>query len=206
MVAVHALDTNRCQSTVGLYRGGLRDWAAWSGLASQENLSRRFSYADMLDCRGRRSVLPVVKQVFFNTPSCCQNGVSLTANQLRRQAAAIIDSATTLSVSVDGEAIRNLVRVKSVVSAVTVPADNIFGPNACCSGVSLATGSVFAVCRRRILCATGYLERGGAHSSNLRPVGHGCGYCGRHIRPHHRAGSFEIGFVRVAGRRRRLPG
>jgi len=42
---------------------------------------------------------PVVNQVFFNTPNCGQNGVSFTADQLRRQAAAIVDSATNLSVA-----------------------------------------------------------------------------------------------------------
>jgi hypothetical protein len=90
---------------------------------------------------GEELFFPVVNQVFFNTPNCGQNGVSFTANELRRQAAAIVNSATNLSVSVDGEAINNLVRVKSVVFAVTVPADNIFGPNACAQRVSLAAGS-----------------------------------------------------------------
>jgi hypothetical protein len=90
---------------------------------------------------GEQLFFPVVNQVFFNTPNCGQNGVNFTANQLRRQAAAIVDSATNLSVSVDGVAVNNVARVKSVVFAVTVPADNIFGPNACAQGVSLAAGS-----------------------------------------------------------------
>jgi hypothetical protein len=87
------------------------------------------------------AVLSVVNQVFFNTPDCGQNGVSFTADELRSQAAPIVDSAADLSVSVDGKPLKNVVPVKSVVFAVTVPADNIFGPDACAQGVSLAAGS-----------------------------------------------------------------
>ena len=84
---------------------------------------------------------PVVNYINFNTPNCGQNGVSFTADQLRSGAAQNIDTATNLSVHVDGKPISGMVRVKSVVFAVTVPPDNIWGPNACATGVSLAAGS-----------------------------------------------------------------
>lgn len=70
--------------------------------------------------------LPVVNYVNFNTPNCGQNGVSFTADQLRSQAAPNIDTATNLSLHLDGKEIKSVVRVKSVVFSVTVPTDNIF--------------------------------------------------------------------------------
>src|SRR5262249_13119877 len=64
---------------------------------------------------------------------------------------------------------------------------------------------VFAVCRRRILCAIGSLECGGTHSSQLRPVAHGWVLLWASLTTSPSCRQFWIGFVRVAGWRRRLP-
>jgi hypothetical protein len=61
---------------------------------------------------------------------------------LRSQIVAIVDGATNLSVKLDGEPVKNIVRVKSVVFAVTLPVDNVFGPNAC--GVNMGLSGVFS--------------------------------------------------------------
>jgi hypothetical protein len=50
---------------------------------------------------------------------------------------AIVDAATNLSVKVDGQPVKNIVRVKSVAFPVTIPVDKVFGPNPCGTGVGL---------------------------------------------------------------------
>jgi hypothetical protein len=84
---------------------------------------------------------PIVNNVFFNTPNCGQSGQNFSAEYERSLVAPFINAATNLSVSVDGHPIGDVVRVKSVVFAVTFPPDNIYGPNACNPGVGLAAGS-----------------------------------------------------------------
>jgi hypothetical protein len=68
---------------------------------------------------------PVVNYVNVNTPTCGTGNQSVA--DLRAQSAPFIDTATGLSVHLDGQQIKNVVRVKSVPFAVTLPSDNIFG-------------------------------------------------------------------------------
>lgn len=81
---------------------------------------------------------PVVNFVNFNTPNCNQGPGNLSVDTLRSQIVSIVDAATNLSVTLDGRPVREIVRVKSVPFAVTLPVDNIFGPNACGAGIGLS--------------------------------------------------------------------
>ena len=92
--------------------------------------------------QGEWLFFPVVNFVNFNTPNCNQGPGNLSAETLRSQIVAIVDGATNLSVKLDGEPVKNIVRVKSVVFAVTLPVDNVFGPNAC--GVNMGLSGVFS--------------------------------------------------------------
>ena len=92
--------------------------------------------------QGEWLFFPVVNFVNFNTPNCNQGPGNLSAETLRSQIVTIVDGATNLSVKLDGEPVKNIVRVKSVVFAVTLPVDNVFGPNAC--GVNMGLSGVFS--------------------------------------------------------------
>jgi hypothetical protein len=81
---------------------------------------------------------PVVNYVNFNTPNCNQGPGNLSVATLRSQIVAIVDGATNLSVTLDGEPVKNIARVKSVPFAVTLPVDNVFGSNPCGTGVGLS--------------------------------------------------------------------
>jgi hypothetical protein len=87
---------------------------------------------------GESLFFPVVNFVNINTPNCNQGTGNLSAETLRSQIAPIVDGAANLSVKVDGEPAKNIVRVKSVVFAVALPVDNVFGPNACGTGIGLS--------------------------------------------------------------------
>jgi hypothetical protein len=84
---------------------------------------------------------PVINSVQINTPRVCGQTGSLNVAQLRSLAAPLIDSATNMSVTLDGKSMNNLIRVKSDVFATTIPADNIFnfpcggGPGAVPPGI-----------------------------------------------------------------------
>lgn len=69
---------------------------------------------------------PVIKNYQNNSPGICGQTGSFDVAQLRANVAPFIDAATNLSVHVDGRAVDNLVRVKSIPFATTLPADNIF--------------------------------------------------------------------------------
>jgi hypothetical protein len=84
---------------------------------------------------------PVINNYINNSPGVCGQMGSLNVAQLRAMVAPFIDTATNLSVHVDGRAVDHLVRVKSVAFATTLPADNIFntpcgGPGTSPAGVS----------------------------------------------------------------------
>ena len=77
---------------------------------------------------GRSLYFPIVNVVNVNTPNICgQGNFNLTAKQLRAQIAQLIGGATNLSAEVDGTAVANIVRVRSNVFAVALPADNVSG-------------------------------------------------------------------------------
>jgi hypothetical protein len=69
---------------------------------------------------------PVINNYQNNSPGICGQTGSLDVAQLRANVAPFIDAATNLSVHVDGRAVNQLARVKSVAFATTLPADNIF--------------------------------------------------------------------------------
>jgi hypothetical protein len=69
----------------------------------------------------------VVNEVNINTPNVCgQNSANQSVDYLRSQIAPLVDGATGLSVHLDGKAVKDVVRMKSLHFAITFPADNIF--------------------------------------------------------------------------------
>jgi hypothetical protein len=75
---------------------------------------------------GKVLFFPIVNYVSINSPNVCGQGPgNLSVKDLRGSAAAYIDGITSVSVQLDGQAI-DARRVKSVVFAVPMPADNIF--------------------------------------------------------------------------------
>jgi hypothetical protein len=83
---------------------------------------------------GKFLFFPVINNVQVNTPNICGQTGALTTAQIRQNIAPLINDAKGLSVTVDGQPIRQVERVKSVPFAVSLPIDNIFvGP---CGGDS----------------------------------------------------------------------
>jgi len=85
---------------------------------------------------------PVINSFFFNTPNCGQGPENLTVKFMRTLVKPFIDAAQNLSVTVDGKDIKKtlLRRVQSDPFVTALPADNIFGPDACAKGVPLPAG------------------------------------------------------------------
>src|SRR5262249_47244326 len=81
-------------------------------------------------------------QVEINTPNVCGQTGALSVKELRVSAATVIDGATSLSVTVDGIAIKNLQRVRSQVFAVALPVDNIF--NSPCGGPGTVPAGIYS--------------------------------------------------------------
>jgi hypothetical protein len=76
---------------------------------------------------------PVINFVDVNSPNVCgQDSANQSVDFLRSQIAPAVDGVTGLSVHVDGRAVKDVVRVKSLPFAITFPADNIF--NSACGG------------------------------------------------------------------------
>ena len=69
---------------------------------------------------------PVINSVQINVPGFCGQTGKLSVAQLRNMAASTIDSATSMSVTLDDKSVTNLIRIKSDVFATTIPEDNIF--------------------------------------------------------------------------------
>jgi len=70
---------------------------------------------------------PVINNVNFDTPNACgQDSTPLPSSYYRGLAAAFIDGASNLSVSVDGNSVTQLHRVQSKVFWVALPEDNLF--------------------------------------------------------------------------------
>jgi hypothetical protein len=91
---------------------------------------------------GEALFFPVINYVNFNTPYICGQGGPMDAAELRAPAAAYIDGATNLSVKVDGKAVKDLMRIKSDVFAITLPADNIW--NSGCGGPGSVPAGVYS--------------------------------------------------------------
>ena len=91
---------------------------------------------------GEALFFPVINYVNFNTPYICGQGGPMNAAELRAPAAAYIDGATNLSVKVDGKALKDLMRIKSDVFAITLPADNI--RNSGCGGPGSVPAGVYS--------------------------------------------------------------
>jgi hypothetical protein len=85
---------------------------------------------------------PVINSFFFNTPNCGQGPENLTVKFMRTLVKPFIDAAQNLSVTVDGKDIKKtlLRRVQSDPFVTALPADNIFGHDACATGVPLPAG------------------------------------------------------------------
>jgi hypothetical protein len=85
---------------------------------------------------------PVINSSFINTPNCFQGPENLTVKFMRTQVKPFIDVAQNLSVTVDGKDVKKtlLRRVQSDPFVTALPADHIFGPDACGPGVPLPAG------------------------------------------------------------------
>jgi hypothetical protein len=80
---------------------------------------------------GTTLFFPIYNSVQIDTPNICGQGPSIPEKDLKAFAKAAVDSATNLSVTVDGKNIKPK-RIKSPVFAAVLPADNLFvGP---CTG------------------------------------------------------------------------
>jgi hypothetical protein len=92
---------------------------------------------------GKRLYFPVINQNNINAPGVCgQGNVDISVKDLRAAIAPIIDAATNLSAILDGVPIKNITRVKSVVFAVALPADNVF--LAGCGGAGTVPAGVYS--------------------------------------------------------------
>ena len=91
---------------------------------------------------GQALFFPVINSVQINSPGVCGQVGSVGVKALRAAAAPFIDTATNLSVQVDGNAVKTLVRVRSQVFAATFPVDNIF--NAPCGGPGTVPAGVYS--------------------------------------------------------------
>ena len=90
---------------------------------------------------GATMFFPVINFVNVNTP-CNQNGVNFTAKQLQAQIQPAIDSIHSVSVTVDGQDVKTTL-LRLVVSdpfEAALPADNVFGPDGCSTGVPVSPG------------------------------------------------------------------
>ncbi len=85
---------------------------------------------------------PVINSLNVNTPDCGQGGQNFNVKKLISLIKPLIDAAQNLSVSVDGRALdkKQIQRVLSNPFAAALPADNVFGPDACATGVPLPAG------------------------------------------------------------------
>lgn len=85
---------------------------------------------------------PVINSVNFNTPDCGQRGENFDVRKLISLITPSIDAAQNLSVPVDGKPLhkKQLQRVLSVPFPTAIPADNVFGSDACGTGVPLPVG------------------------------------------------------------------
>jgi hypothetical protein len=90
----------------------------------------------------RTLFFPVINSFFINTPNCGQGGQNLTVKFMRTLVKPLIDAAQQVSVTVDGNDVKKtlLRRVQSDPFVAALPADNIFGPDACAPGVPLPAG------------------------------------------------------------------
>lgn len=69
---------------------------------------------------------PVVNSAQINTPNICGQKGPLSVSEMRTNVAAFIDGIKQPSASLDGKPLYNVKRVKSIVFATTLPANNIF--------------------------------------------------------------------------------
>jgi hypothetical protein len=85
---------------------------------------------------------PVINNFWNNTPDCGQGGVNYDVKQLIANIKPEIDSTRNLSVMLDEKFLgkREIQRVVSIPFASVFPADNVFGPNACDTGIPLPAG------------------------------------------------------------------
>ena len=82
---------------------------------------------------------PVISAFFFNTPNCLQGPENLTVKFMREQIEPFIKSVHNMSVTVDGSPVKPL-RVASTPFPVAIPADNVFNPDGCGTGVPFPSG------------------------------------------------------------------
>jgi hypothetical protein len=91
---------------------------------------------------GTQLFVPVINSVQINTPNVCGQIGTLSVKELRASAAAFIDGATNLSVTVEGVPIKNLQRVRSRIFVVALPVDNIF--NSPCGGPGTVPPGIYS--------------------------------------------------------------
>jgi hypothetical protein len=91
---------------------------------------------------GATLFFPVINFVNVNTPDCGQNGQNFTAKQLQDAIQPAINGIHSVAATVDGKDVKEtlLRRVLSDPFEAALPADNIFGPNACGTGIPLPAG------------------------------------------------------------------
>jgi len=85
---------------------------------------------------------PVINNFWTNTADICGQTGNLNVTQERSLIAPLIDSATNMSVTVDGKIVPNLIRIKSVPFATAMPVDNIF--NDPCGGPGTVPARVYS--------------------------------------------------------------
>lgn len=91
---------------------------------------------------GAALFFPLINSVNTNTPDCGQGGENFNVKKLISLIKPLIDNAHDLSVKVDGKRLheRQIRRVLSRPFAVAMPADNVFGADACGAGTPLPAG------------------------------------------------------------------
>jgi hypothetical protein len=76
---------------------------------------------------GKPLAFPVMNITVFDTPGHCQEG-SMTDEKMRAIAAQEMDAVEIVAVTLDGEHLNNVVRLRSNIFPLYVPTDNVFSP------------------------------------------------------------------------------
>lgn len=75
---------------------------------------------------GKELFLPIFNSFGIDTPGICGQAGSLSVAELRSGAAGVVDSATIVSVTLDGAPVKNVPRVQSTVFEISLPEVNVF--------------------------------------------------------------------------------
>lgn len=94
---------------------------------------------------GKGLLFPAINSVNIDTPHVCvQDPKRIPVTDLRAAIAAFIDGVTNIAVEVNGEPIRHIRRVQSVVFAVALPEENVFDAPCTAAGLGEVPAGIYS--------------------------------------------------------------